>query len=443
MTYIQHLRCLAGDEQFSATVPMNLCPEHGCPVEMVVNTKALRTSFPDGQWFNSEEPSLWRFGALLPFDVTKDSERQHVLDPDGRLIQAGHTPLLPYSEHPVAQQLSLDLRVKDEGEPHHGFGGNPTQSFKDRGMAVVVTMARKLGLTQLAVPTQGNAGDSLAYFANQLGLNAAVIMPDSTPEPIQRNVRNLSQTNPNIIFHPIEGPTINEAGQVMKQVYLPQGYFSVATFQEPGWRIEGKKTLGLEIAEPGIWSPKWDLPEIIIYPTGGGTGILGMWKAFNELAALGLINPEDLPKMICVQSKGTDPLVQAIQRDETDTAGIIDIPGKTAAVGLNVPGGVGHFRVLEIIRVSGGTAISVSEEAIAEEEDRARTTCGFELCPEGAATLAALAPLAETGYIRSSDRVVAFNTGSPFKYRDSGLPPIYDPVPIRKSRFMDPLFFFR
>ena len=268
----------------------------------------------------------------------------------------GCTPLLAYDDQPLARQGGFRLSVKDEGKAHPGFGANPTQSFKDRGMAMTASMARRFGLEKLAIPTQGNAGDSLCEYARAGGLSAVVAMPTDTPLPIMGKVATLAHTTDRFHLELVEG-TIREAGERLKRDWIPNGWFSVATFQEPGWRIEGKKTLGLELAEPAAPGEPWSLPDVVIYPTGGGTGVLGMWKAWDELEALGLIGAKR-PRVICVQFEGTAPLVRAMEAGAEDTtaAGA----EYTIAYGLNVPGGVGQFRVLQIIRASGGAAVAVS-----------------------------------------------------------------------------------
>jgi threonine synthase len=278
---------------------------------------------------------------------------------------------------------------------------------------MVVAQARRLGLTRLAVPTQGNAGDSLTRYALAAGLAIVVAMPPDTPLPIKGSVAAAALEHPDRVTLELEGPTIREAGALLKRKYLPQGYFSVATFQEPGWRIEGKKTLGLELAEPAPGERGWSLPEAVIYPTGGGTGVLGMWKAWDELEALGLIGAAR-PRMYCVQSEATAPLVRAFEAGAADTQAAA--AGATLATGLNVPGGVGHFRVLEIVRASGGVALAVAEREIAAEVARCWRETDDWLSPEGAAALAALPQLLERGLIRARERVVVVNTGSLEKY---------------------------
>jgi threonine synthase len=395
---------------------MNLCPADDRPVQMVLDLDRLRAERgPDG-WWAPHRPNLWRFGGLLPLDPDDPNDRRHIVT-----LGEGHTPCLPYP-HPLARQLGCTLEVKDEGKPYAGYGANPTLSFKDRGMALTVSMARALGLSRLAVPTQGNAGDALARYAVAAGLEAAVVMSPETDLPVLGRVAALAALHPAQVALELVPGTIVECAQRVREHYVSRGFFSVATFQEPGWRIEGKKTLGLELAEPRgerLAERRWALPDVIVYPTGGGTGVLGMAKAFDELEALGLVGSER-PRMICVQSAATAPIARAFLAGEPD---IIPLPpGRTIATGLNVARNVGHIHVLRVIRATGGCALTVTDEAIRatiRDEWRARR---FAWCPEGAATLAALPELAERGMIRPGDRVVLVNTASAEKY----LPTIRD-----------------
>ena len=279
-------------------------------------------------------------------------------------------------------------------------------------MAITVSMAHWHGLEKLAVPTQGNAGDSLCHYADAAGMSAVVAMPKDTPMPILGRIAALAHASDRFHLELVDG-SIREAGELLKRDWIPKGWFNVATFQEPGWRIEGKKTLGLELAEPPAPGESWSLPDVIIYPTGGGTGVLGMWKAFSELESLGLIGPER-PRIICVQAEATQPLVHAFENGLDDT--VPASPGETLAYGLNVPGGVGHFRVLQIIRESEGVAIGITEQDIHKTLSSIWKEKGWWLCPEGAACLAAIPKLLDDGLIRAGDKVVAFNTGSLEKY---------------------------
>ena len=377
---------------------MNLDPIDGRPVAFELDTDAIAAAFPNRTWLNAQRRDLWRYGALLA----------PALDSDLIAHGEGWTPLIDDSERAGADYRLL---VKDEGKSHRGFGANPTGSFKDRGMTMVVNMARRFGLSKLVVPTQGNAGDSLAFLGNAAGMEVAVIMPEDTPDPIIGNVARLAFRHSNIHLELIEG-TIREAGVRMKERWIPQGFFNCATFQEPGWRIEGKKTLGLEIAE----QLDWRLPDAIVYPTGGGTGILGMHKAFRELLQLGAVEGR-MPRFYCVQSTQTAPLLTAFDNGNEDTTAAT--AGETLAVGLNVPGGVGQFAVLNIVRSTGGSVTGVDEDAIAKALTREWKRTGLWLCPEGAACYSALDTLTNSGQIASGETVVIVNTGSFEKYLPS------------------------
>lgn len=412
MSYLTHLRGIASGIHYPADVPMNLDPSDGRPVEMVLDLERLAREQPDAGWYRPQRRDMWRFGGLLALDANDPEDARHLVP-----LGEGHTPLLDWRDHPLARAADVQLALKDEGKAHSGFGANPTQSFKDRGMAMVAAQARRLGLRRLAVPTQGNAGDSLVRYALACDLSVVVAMPPDTPLPILGGVAAAAFQHPERVRLELAGPTIRESGALLREKYIADGWFSVATFQEPGWRIEGKKTLGLELAEPGPrpWGEQrgWALPDVVLYPTGGGTGVLGMWKAWDELQALGLIGAQR-PRMVCVQSEVTAPLPAALASGANDTTAVT--AGQTLATGLNVPGGVGHFRVLEIIRASGGTAITVSEAEIAEQVRHAFRERGCWLSPEGAACLAAIPRLRERGDLRDGERVVAVNTGSLEKY---------------------------
>jgi threonine synthase len=401
MSYVRCVRGLASGIEYSADVPMNLDPADGRPVEMVLDLARLRHRYPDAQWYDPGRRDMWRFGGLMALDANDPADAAHLVP-----LGEGATPLVPQRAHPLAKAAGFALWTKDEA-------ANPTGSFKDRGMAMVAAQARRLGLSRLAVPTQGNAGDSLVRYALAGGLEVVVAMPPDTPAPIRDNVAAAARSHPGRVLLELVGPTIREAGQRLKDAYIPQGWFSVATFQEPGWRIEGKKSLGLELAEPAAGDTRWSLPDVVVYPTGGGTGVLGMWKAWQELEALGLIDARR-PRMVCVQSSETRPLVRAFDAGASDTT--VEAAGDTIACGLNVPGGVGHFRVLEIIRASGGAAVAVDEGEIAAEFATHQADAADDTGPEGAACLAALPQLLDRGLVRRGERVVVVNTGSAAKY---------------------------
>ncbi|HEX8200258.1 MAG TPA: threonine synthase [Isosphaeraceae bacterium] len=416
MRYVSHLECPTCGATYPADRVMNLCDRDARPVQMVLDLDRLKSERgPDGGW-DPARRDLWRFGGLLPLDVADPGDRRHVVS-----LGEGHTPSLPYP-HPLAERLGCRLEVKDEGKPHAGWGANPTLSFKDRGMALTVSMARALGLTRLAVPTQGNAGDALARYAVAAGIEAAVVMAPDTDRPVLGAVAALERLHPGRVTLELVPGTIVDCARRVREHYVPAGYFSIATFQEPGWRTEGKKTLGLEMAEPRddrLAERRWQLPDAIVYPTGGGTGVVGMAKAFDELEALGLVGPER-PRMSCVQAEATAPIVRAFDAGAEDITAAP--PGATIATGLNVAQNVGHAGVLRIIRRTGGCALAVGDEAIRRTIAAEWRERRFAWSPEGAATLAALPALADRGMIRPGDRVVLVNTAAAEKY----LPTIRD-----------------
>ena len=409
MKYVKHYECTDCGQTYPVDKPMNLCPNDNRPVRLVLDVKQIKTDFPDNSWYQPEEKSMWRFGALLPFD------KQH--QPDCVVsLGEGYTPMIEISDYALCKKLGLTVYIKDEGQRYEGYGANPTGSFKDRGMSMVATMAKHYELNQLTVPTQGNAGDSLTTYGSTLGYKVAVVMPDDTPLNIMGSVAVAALKNPDISVDLVKG-TIREAGEYMKRHYVPQGFFNCATFQEPGWRIEGKKTMGLELAEP--WpdlKPEWKLPDAVLYPTGGGTGILGMWKAFDELEEIGVIG-KHRPKIIAVQSENNTPIVHAIEHDLTDT--VATSGGDTIATGINVPGGVGHKAVLAVIRDSKGGAISVSEQDMKTVSREIFDQYAMWISPEGAACVAALSTAKAQGLISEQDSIVCFNTGSAEKYLDN------------------------
>jgi threonine synthase len=408
MSYVSAMQCSGCGKQFPFTELHNLCPNDQRPLELIINIEKLKQDKPNLQWYRPDIKSLWRFGSLLGLDINSPTDQTNIIS-----IGEGHTPEIPFHQHPLAKSHGFELWIKDEGQPHKGWGANPTGSFKDRGMSMAISMAKHYGIKKVVVPTQGNAGDSLAEYAIKAGMQAVIIMPDDTPMPILGRVAALAKMRDDIELELVKG-TIKEAGMLMKEKYLAQGYFNMATFQEPGWRIDGKKTLGLELAEPKHQgSEQWQLPDVILYPTGGGTGILGMWKAFDELQRLGLID-QKRPKIISVQAENTPPIVNAFNANLNDTTPVE--AGQTIATGLNVPGGVGHFKVLEIIQRSGGMAIAVNEQAIETSFRNTYQQTGIWICPEGAATIAALEQAVEKQLIKQKDKVVAFNTGSFEKY---------------------------
>jgi len=425
MRYVAELVCSVCGARDPADRPMNLCERDGRPVQVRIDLERLQAERGRDGFWDPTRPNLWRFGGLLPLDIQDEADGRSIVS-----LGEGHTPSLPYP-HPLADRIGCRIEVKDEGAPWPGFGANPTLSFKDRGMAMTVSMARALGVYRLAVPTQGNAGDSLARYAIAAGIEALIVLSPETDRPVLGNVATLAALHPEHVRFELVSGTIVDCGAKVAHEHVPNGWFNVATFQEPGWRTEGKKTLGLELAEPrgeGLQDRRWRAPDVIVYPTGGGTGIVGMAKAFDELEALGLIGPER-PRFISVQSAATAPLVRAFEAgsEEPEAAP----PGQTVATGLNVARNVGHINVLKVLRRTGGAAIAVDDariHAALRTEWRERR---FAWSPEGAATVAVLEELADRRLIRAGDRVALVNTAAAEKY----LPTIRDA--FLERRFVD------
>ena len=408
MTYVTQYKTIGAEHSYSFNRPMNLCPKTGKPVTCELDLAAIKNHFPHLEWYRPEEPSMWRFGPLMALDMGSSLDRQCIVS-----LGEGNTPILNYNDWTAAKKAGVNLWLKDEAGKSPTGGANPSGSFKDRGMSMVVSMAKHFGLDKLAIPTQGNAGDSLVLYGQEAHLEVAVIMPEDTPPPIIDSIATIADRKSKVHLDFVKG-TIREAGERMKAHWLPQGFFNVATFQEPGWRIEGKKSLGLEIAEPNAMNgDTWQVPDAILYPTGGGTGILGMWKAFDELEQLGVIGSKR-PRIYAIQSEQTQPVVKGFSEAKWD--GVQVAPGHTIATGLNVPGGVGHFRVLDILRKSKGRALAVSEQAIRDQLKLHHQERNGWLSPEGAAVMAGFDQLLAQGDIKAKETVVAVNTGAMEKY---------------------------
>ena len=332
----------------------------------------------------TREKTLWRYREVLPLP----------LDVAPVSLGEGGTPLLAAPRFGGEVGLS-NLWVKDEAQ-------NPTQSFKARGMAVAVSMAKYLGATKLAVPTAGNAGGALAAYAARAGLGAHIFMPRDTP---RANVIECRELGAQVTL--IDG-LITDCGAEIARRKATEGWFDLSTLKEP-YRVEGKKTLGYELAE----QLDWQLPDVIIYPTGGGTGLIGMWKAFDEMEAMGWIGAER-PRMFSVQASGCAPIVRAFEAGAASAAVFPD--AHTCASGLRVPKAVGDFLMLRILRESNGGAVAVDDQTMITITSEVGATEGIFVAPEGAACFAALRSLCADGRIAREERVVIFNTGSGIKY---------------------------
>ena len=378
MSYFIHLECSRCAQIYDPNLPQNLCTECGKPLFARYALDKIAQTW-DKASLSERDPSMWRYAELLPV-----VDSRHIVS-----LNESITPLL--SAQRLAASLGLEtLWVKDESRL-------PTGSFKARGLAMAVSRAKELGLTKLAIPSAGNAATALSSYAAQAGMEAHIFMPQDAP-PFNRNTCQLAGANVTLI----DG-LITDAGKIVAERKGDEGWFDVSTLKEP-YRVEGKKTMGLEIAE----QLDWELPDVIIYPTGGGTGIVGMWKVFQELETIGWIDAKR-PRMISVQSSGCAPIVKAWQDGATEAEPWAN--AQTTAAGLRVPQAVGDFLILDAIYQSGGAAIAVTDDEIQEAMATLATHEGILACPEGAATVAGLCKLVEAKDIQPENRVVLFNTG--------------------------------
>ena len=380
--FLTHLECSACGLQHQSSRLQNLCLSCGKPLFAIVDLDRARRTLTR-ETLGTREKSLWRYREVLPLPGNVEPVS----------LGEGGTPLLR------AQKFGDDigLWIKDESI-------NPTQSFKARGMAVAVSMAKHLGATKLAVPSAGNAGGALAAYATRAGLEAHIFMPRDTP---RANIIECRELGAHLTL--ING-LITDCGAEIARRKTKEGWFDVSTLKEP-YRVEGKKTLGYELAEQF----SWELPDLILYPTGGGTGLVGMWKAFEEMQALGWIGTKR-PRMFAVQATGCAPIVRAFEAGEK-SAGEVSNP-HTIASGLRVPKAIGDFLILNILRQSNGGAIAVADKEMIDVTREVGSNEGLFVAPEAAACFAGLKSLRSARKIRSGERVVIFNTGSGIKYLD-------------------------
>ena len=383
---VTHLECAACAARHEARLLHNLCTQCGKPLLVRYDLRSAAASLTK-ESLKERGPDLWRYREVLPVEQ----------DENIVTLGEGFTPLVRASR--LGAQLGLsNLYIKDEGQ-------NPTQSFKARGMAAAVSMAKELGARKLAVPSAGNAAGALAAYAARAGLEAHIFMPNDTP---RANVIECEQTGAQVTL--MDG-LITDCGAEVSRRKAAEGWFDVSTLKEP-YRIEGKKTMGYELAEQF----DWELPDVIMYPTGGGTGLIGMWKAFDEMEQMGWIGSKR-PRMATVQATGCAPIVRAFEEgkrfaDEFPNA-------QTTASGLRVPRAIGDFLILDALRASGGTAIAVTDGELIAATREIGAAEGIFCAPEGAACLPALKKLLDDESVKSDERVVLFNTGSGVKYVES------------------------
>ncbi len=381
-TFVTHLSCSATGERYAADQLHGLSAA-GKPLLVYYDHQAQAASL-DKEVLAARPPDMWRYREFLPV------RKAHNIVSLGESM----TPLVTLPRT-AARLNAAEILVKDEGRL-------PTGSFKARGLCLAVCMAKELGITRMAMPTNGNAGAALAAYCSRADIESYVFCPDDTPEV---NVREIALQGAKVWR--VNG-LINDCGRIVGEGKAAMDWFDASTLKEP-YRIEGKKTMGLELAEQLGWS----VPDIIFYPTGGGTGLIGMWKAFQELEAIGWLGGKR-PRMVAVQAEGCAPIVKAFE-DGTEHAELWP-DAHTVASGIRVPVAVGDFLILRAVRESGGFAIAVPDEAITLAQQQAARADGLLLGPEGAATLAAYEQALADGCVARDERALLFNCGTGLKY---------------------------
>jgi threonine synthase len=380
MAKIAYLECSKCGEQISGAQPQTLCPKDAGSLYVRFDLAALKGKFtPDS--LRGRTATMWRYHEVLPGDVPVT-------------LGEGFTPMLPSRGNP-------NVFIKDEGL-------NPTGSFKARGLCAAVTMAKQYGLKKLAVPSAGNAASALAAYCAAAGIEAHIFMPKDVP------LANLVECKAYGAHVTLVDGLISDCAKMVNERKQAEGWFDISTLKEP-FRVEGKKTMGYEVAE----QLNWELPDAIFYPTGGGVGLIGMWKAFDEMEQLGWLKKTasyKRPKMIAVQASGCAPVVKAW--NEHKPVAEMWQNAQTSAAGLRVPKPYADYIILDILKQSGGTAIAVSDAQIFQAVEEWASHEGVFASPEGAASLAAYKILLEQKFLKSTDKVVLFNTGSGLKYID-------------------------
>ncbi|MBI3278740.1 MAG: threonine synthase [Acidobacteria bacterium] len=385
MTTLTHLECSECGKTHEKGKPHNLC-DCGGPLLVRYDLDRARSEWKR-EHLAAAPPSMWRYAPVLPV-----AEPANIVS-----LGEGMTPLVRTAR--LGRALgAADLWVKDEGM-------NPTGSFKARGLACAVSMCRELSIRKVAIPSAGNAAGALAAYAAAGGLEAHIFMPRDVP---QANFIECRATGAHVTL--VDG-LISDCGKMVASRQAAEGWFEVSTLKEP-YRIEGKKTMGYEVAE----QMNWELPDAILYPAGGGVGLIGMWKAFGEMEQLGWIGPKR-PKMIAVQAEGCQPVVRAYQEGKDRSAFFEG--ASTVAAGLRVPKPLGDKLMLDAIRESGGCAIAVSDTELLDAGIQLAACEGMFAAPEGGACVAAVAKLIESGFLGREERIVIYNTGSGMKYLEA------------------------
>ncbi|MBC8330908.1 MAG: threonine synthase [Anaerolineae bacterium] len=384
MSYLHHLECSVCGGNFDPAILQTFCQNCQAPLLARYDLEQAQTGI-DRDEISRRPKGMWRWREILPVFA-----QENML-----FLGEGDTPLLRL--YASGTELGLtQLYVKDESI-------NPTGTFKARGLAAAVSKAKELGVTKVIIPTAGNAGGAMAAYAARGGMQAHIFMPADTP--------HANQYESQIVGAAIElvDGLISDAAKLAREKAATEGWFDVSTFKEP-YRTEGKKIMGYELAEQFGWT----LPDVIIYPTGGGTGLVGMWKAFNEMEALGWLESSHRPRLVAVQAAGCAPIIKAFE-DGAKSSEFWN-GAQTVAAGLRVPKSFADKIILDDLRASHGAAVAVSDEQLLAAQRFLASREGIFAAPEGAATLAGLMQLKEKGWVRPDERIVLFNTGTGLKY---------------------------
>jgi threonine synthase len=387
MSFVTHLECANCGTKYDAALIHNLCTSCQRPLWVRYDLDALKKHFTKKSLFG-RPPTIWRYLEMLPMkDAAKIVSLTETI-----------TPILE-TKRLAAEFGVKTLLVKDESRL-------PTGSFKARGMAMAISKANEFGIKRVAVPTAGNAGGAMAAYAARAGMEAYVFMPEDTPA-INKKECYLAGAKTFLV-----NGLITDCGRIVGEGKKIKNWFDVSTLKEP-YRIEGKKTMGLELAEQF----EWELPDVILYPTGGGTGLIGMWKAFAELETMGWLKSGKKPRMISCQSEGCAPISTAFDKGERFAAKFEH--AETIASGIRVPAAIGDFMILDAVRESGGVALATPEKDIPKWMRLASSKEGIALCPETAVCLGALEVLLKRGTIKPTERILVFNTGAAQKYPEA------------------------
>jgi threonine synthase len=383
--FVSHLKCPKCNAEYESEMPIQLC-ECGSPLLVRYDLESIKKALTPKK-IAGRKNDLWRYREMLPVKAESNIVS----------LGEGMTPLIHLKR--IGKRHSItDLYLKNEGML-------PTGTFKDRGAAVGISRAKELGISTLAMPTNGNAGGSWSAYASVAGIRAVIVMPKDAPFI---NRAEIYMTGADLYL--ING-LISDAGKIVRRACADYGWFDMSTLKEP-YRIEGKKTMGLELCEQF----NWEAPDVIFYPTGGGVGIIGIYKAILELREMGWLGAK-MPRLVAVQSTGCAPIVKAWEEKKSESTFWEN--AKTVAFGITVPKAIGDFLVLEAIYKSNGCAVSVNDEEILAAQKQLAQFEGLFLCPEGAATLAAALHLKDSGWIQPNESVILLNTGTGLKYPET------------------------